>query len=402
MTNQFLEALASWKEICGRLTPDQRAKLNASFTPPIGNRLLRFNDHLQSPVVPVARRVNAGFEIEPTRVLTRASGDIHWQNGQEHGPISPRQFIKTGEAIEVENPYHSQPLQFILHVLPEFDFNAESLAAEFAPVTQRKTPADVFTDEKEGMKSSNVPPKNLRLMPPLQEEIRNGGNTIATLRNGALALTAENPGDEPRRETKQLPSWSLNADLSSRRGLGMWVTGDESGALLLVQVGSRDYVVSIDFKGRRYIEIPNGEVSWANGDWGWRMDTKTNNYAKVHQVKIGFGQLPAHSSATVTVEQLTALGEVSKPLVNPVVNTGIGWIRLHGSVPCGYFLQYVGGRKATVYDENWRAQGELDVETSAPDAPHGSLHIQVAADGDGRWLDTQFITVGDPMHVGSE
>ena len=49
-------------------------------------------------------------------------------------------------------------------------------------------------------------------------------------------------------------------------------SGDNSGALLLVQLGNRDYVVTIDFVGRRYVEIPNGEVSWATGAWGWRME----------------------------------------------------------------------------------------------------------------------------------
>ena len=163
-------------------------------------------------------------------------------------------------------------------------------------------------------------------------------------------------------------------DMTRRRGLGMWVTGDNSGALLLVELGSRDYVVPIDFSGRRYVEIPNGEVSWASSAWGWRMETKSTDYSNVRRVKIGFGELPPGGQATVKVEQLTALGEIPVALEHPVVHIGAGQLRVRGDIASGQFLQYTGGDKATLYDENWRQRAELPGRNNQLHHAHGPGH----------------------------
>ena len=96
-------------------------------------------------MVPVARKVDDHYEIVPTRVLTRKTGDILWQHGQEHGAISPRQFIKPGEALPLENPDAAQPLQFILHVLPAFNPQAQSSPAAAGAAPAEKTATDLFT-----------------------------------------------------------------------------------------------------------------------------------------------------------------------------------------------------------------------------------------------------------------
>ena len=261
----------------------------------------------------------------------------------------------------------------------------------------------MFTVGNEGGATAKAltPVGNVSLHPTSQTRIQAAGATTARLEAEALVLEATNPGDKLVREVKLLPCWGVQADLSARRGLGLWVTGDASGALLLIQIGHRDYVVPIDFKGRRYIEIPNGEVSWASGAWGWRMDTKSNNYAKPGQVKIGFGQLPPRCSASVKVEQLTALGEIPAPLVNPVVRVGLGQIRVRGTVPTGCFLEYAGGKEAVVYDENWRRRAVLPVEAENAIPPAGpvAMGVQVAPSGPMPWIDAQFITTGPAMIV---
>ena len=160
----------------------------------------------------------------------------------------------------------------------------------------------------------------------------------------------------------------------------MWVTGDNSGALLLVKLARRDYVVPIDFSGRRYVEIPNGEVSWASSDWGWRMETKSADYSKVRTVQIGFGQLPPGGKANVKVEQLTALGEIPVVLKNPVVHIGSGQLRVQGDIGSGQFLQYTGGDKATLYDENWHQLGEFPVEKNNYMMPTGQGTVTVTSE----------------------
>jgi hypothetical protein len=182
----------------------------------------------------------------------------------------------------------------------------------------------------------------------------------------------------------------------------MWVTGDRSGALLLIMVGSRDYLVPLDFEGRRYVEIPNGEVSWSRSDWGWRMETKSNDYGHVREVKIGFGQLPPHGAASVKVERLTALGEAFVELQNPVVHVDQGQVAVRGAIPSGYFLQYDGGDFAMLFDENWQEKGKLLVERINATMPCRSVNVSitVAQPGPWPWLEMQFLTAGTPIPVG--
>lgn len=407
LTDAFVGTLATWKEVCARLTTEQRAQINSTFAYPEGDRSFRFNHHLQSSVVPVARKVQDRYEVVPTRVLTRKSKDILWQNGQEHGPVSPRQFFLPSESLLLENAAAAQPLQFILHVLPAFEFDAEAIPATAGrtPGAITKTATEIFTGGNSGGKRLSEPMAvgNVLLQPADAKMIRAAGPTTVTMHKDALLLTASNPSDNVQRVVRQLPTWSVDTDLSSRRGLGMWVTGDRSGALLLIMVGSRDYIVAIDFDGRRYIEIPNGEVSWARSDWGWRMETKSNDYGHVRQVRIGFGQLPPHTTATVKLERLTALGEISTALQNPSIHVGNGRIRIRGSVPSGHFVQYTGGQNAILFDENWRKRGEFPVETTDPTIPSGSIQISVNTEQQRPWpwLDGQFLATGAPIPVGS-
>ncbi len=409
LTGQFVEALNNWREIDALLNEQQRKNINDTFAQPTGDAA-KFNRHLCSPVVWVAKKSEDGnYEIIPTRVLTRAAGDIRWQNGQEHGAISPRQFIKPGETLALENPEAAQPLQLILHVLPGFmpQAQAERAKAGNLPVARTATEFFVAGNDAAASASGNATAKNVLLQPTNSQAIHAAGDTSIRLDGDALVLTASNPDNSrrieiekhSRRETDKLPSWNVTVDMTHRRGLGMWVTGDNSGALLLVKLGHRDYVVPIDFTGRRYVEIPNGEVSWASSIWGWRMETKSADYSNVRTVEIGFGQLPAGKNATVKVEQLTALGEIPVALKNPVIHIGSGQLRVQGDIGSGQFLQYTGGDKATLYDENWHQLDELPVEKNNDIMPAGQATVTVTSEPTKPtpWLDVQFITTGTPM-----
>ena len=402
LTGQFLEALAAWKDVSTMLTDAQRARINASFSHPQG-ATARFNHHLCSPVVPVARKADGHYEIVPIRVLTRKVGDICWQHGQEHGPISPRQFIKPGEALALENPDAAQPLQFIIHVLPAFNPQSRANRATASPAPVEKTSTDVFTEGngEAGLAAGGAAAENVLLLPESSQAIRADGATSARLESDALVLTASNPGDRVKLEMEHLPSWSLAVDMTRRRGLGLWVTGDRSGALLLVELGNRDYVVPIDFAGRRYVEIPNGEVTWASSSWGWRMETKSNDYSQVRRAKIGVGEIPPWRQVTVKVEQLTALGEIPVALEHPVVRVGAGRLRVCGDIGSGQFLQYAGGDKAIVYDENWHRLAELPVNATSATMPTGQVGVTVSTEqaGPWPWLDVQFLTSGPPVPI---
>lgn len=400
LTDQFVEALKTWNEVSALLTDKQREQMNSTFSQPKGTAA-QFNRHLRSPVVPVVNKVEDHFALVPTRVLMRNAGDILWQNGQEHGAISPRQFIKPGEALTLQNPDSAQPLQFILHVLPAFNPQAPADRAMAGSGSVARTDTEFFVEGNDAGTNAagSAPAGNVLLQPANAQAIHAAGDTAVSFERDALVLTAINPSNLLRREAEKLPSWNVTLNMTRRRGLGMWVTGDNSGALLLVKLARRDYVVPIDFSGRRYVEIPNGEVAWASGDWGWRMETKSADYSKVRTVHLGFGQLPPGGKAKVKVEQLTALGEIPVALKNPVVHIGSGQLRVQGVIGSGQFLQYTGGDKATLYDANWHQLGEFLVEKNNYIMPAGQGAVTVTSEQTEPtpWLDVQFITTGTPM-----
>jgi len=375
LTDGLIEVLLNWKAVSALLTDEQHAKLDASFGKP-GGHLPERSHHAVSRFVQTARKTAHGYEIVPVCVLTRKSGDIQWQQGQEHGAVSPRQYVKPGEELLLENPYGAQPAKFIVRVLWAFNRQGSSGAVS-----------------------------NLALQPAVRD-VRASADTalkISVSAEGqALRLQAENPGaSELWADLKRLPEWSAPMDLTGRRGIGLRVTGDGSGALLVFAISGRDYVVPIDFQGVRDIEIPNGEVAWSSGFWGWRMDTKKTDYARQRWCRLGFGCLPPQCKAAVRVEALTALAEIPTELLNPVIRTGVGTLTVKGRVVSGQYLQYDGGPTAVVYDENWNRVRELPVEGRAYMMPAGGAPVSISAAGSPAppWLEVQFMTDGEPMPV---
>jgi hypothetical protein len=152
----------------------------------------------------VAKKVDDHYEIVPTRVLTRPTGDIHWQEGQEHGPISPRQFIKAGESLTLENPEVPQSLQFIIHVLPAFDPQSAAISAKAGAAPEQTTATDLFTA---GNNSTNqvggvVSAGNVLLMPASTRVIDASSSTSPPTQhcNNSVRI---HPSTSAQRETKR-------------------------------------------------------------------------------------------------------------------------------------------------------------------------------------------------------
>jgi len=381
LTESLIETLLSWKAVSRLLTDEQRAKIDASFAQP-NRRMPESSRHVVSRFVQTVRKTADGYAIVPVCVMTRKEGDIFWQQGQEHGVVSPRQYVKPGETLTLENPFAAQPATFIVRVLWAFDPEGRSVAIEDA----RRKPANT-------------------VLQPTAKQVRlpaaSGLKTIVTDEGPGLRLDAQNSGTEDAWELKRLPEWGCGVDMTASRGIGMRVTGDGSGAILLFQIPGRDYVVPIDFTGPRYVEIPNGEAAWSSGAWGWRMDTKCADYSRVAWCRLGFGFVPAGKKASVLVEDLKALGEVPVGLRNPVIRTGEGSLTIKGPVESGQILQYEGGDTATVFDENWKTLREWPVEKKDYTMPVGWAPVSISATGSNTkpWLEVQFITEGEPMRV---
>ena len=380
-SDAVIETLLDWKAVSALLTDDQHARIDASFAPPAGGMPER-SRHVTSRLVQTVRKTDRGYAVVPICVMTRQEGDIPWQQGQEHGAVSPRQYVKPGEELRLENPFAAQPARFIVRVLWAFDAAAGHAAGDAQP----------------GVST------NLSLLPlagALRSAAGTGLVTTVTNEDGGLRVRAENVETNAAwADVETLPAWGARMDLTGRRGIGMRVVGDGSGALLLFGISGRDYVVPVDFTGPRDIEIPNGEAAWASGRWGWRMATKHADYARQGTCRLGFVHVPPRTKVSVRVDRIAALAERPAALEDPVIRIGTGAVRFKGAVASGEYLQYEGGSSAVVYDENWNKRRELPAARENYVMPSGFAPISIASSAPSRpWLDVQFMTEGPAMEV---
>ncbi len=368
LTREMAETVRRWKTASQYMTDEQRQTIKKSFLP-ADTKLPDSSREPRSPYVYWLDVVNdKTFEIRPVKVMTRREGDIMWHSWQEHGPIEPKQYIKPGEELEVENPFGPQLVRFIIRVLWATDLTSE---------------------------------ENICLVPE-NTKFGNLGDTVINQKQGNLAITYDNPRGSDVWNPDGLPQWSIApVDMNRHRAVGMTVTGDGSNSILVFEIPGSDYVVPIYFRGTRYVEIPNGQAAWANGCWGWRVGTHQSSYSRVGHFNIGFGYVPKQTKASVVVKDLKAIAEIDTALVDPVIHTGKGMLEVRGSIASGHYLQYEGGDTATVYDENWNKIKELSVQALNYVMPSGWERISVttSAPGPKPWLEVQFMTRGESMAV---
>jgi hypothetical protein len=315
----------------------------------------------------------AEWAIYPVAVLNTGNQDSLWYHGQENGPIEPWRFVKPNEEHIWKNPFPSQPLRVILHVLAATDYaNPENYDLQPTAATMTKVGNTRFADEPDG-----------------------------------LRLTIQNPRDKEVWNENELPVMANKYpnDWSSHRPVGMYLEGDGKNEVLVLTINggmARDYAVPVDFTGRRYVEIPHGEAAYALRKWGWRfMASKGATYGRLSGLSLGFGYLPAGGEAAIKVSGLKALKEIPVPLTDPVVVTAQGKLAVKGQVPSDHYLEYRGGATATVYDANWNKVAELPAQATAFTIPAGEspVTIKTAQVGPLPWLEVQLLTRGEPVAV---
>ncbi len=402
LTDEMFEALNLWREVTPLLSDEDVKALRTNLTP--------FGNHMQGKDLFQVRKTTDHYELVPTRVMIRKQGDVPWKVGQEFGPVGPRQYCQPGQVFDLENPYQAQPARFVIRVLSELTEEGAGMAvtaagrAENPLVDSYRTGADAAGEAGVTETMGKPHPQTGRGLQPQAEEITDQRFAHFAQDGEALIMTADNPRNEPVRFEENLPGWRKEFSMATSRGIALDVDGDGSGAVVLVQFngrGVRDYVVKVDFKGMRTITIPSGEASWADGDWGWRFSAKHFDYGKVDGIRLGFGSIPARTSAKVRISNLRLLADKASKLVNPVVRTGVGSLTVDGEIETGCYLWYEGDEVATVYDRNWNKLRELKVARNnyVMPAGFGPVCVDVAQGSPRPWLEVQAIVTGDPLLV---
>lgn len=420
IASQFM----TWREVAARLTPEQRRLISSAYYHDPTPNALDANPLVGAKVF-AARKTADGFDLQPFAIMVRGKEDVEWKTVQEFGPVLPRQYVRPGEPLHLENRFPRQAPHFIIRVMngvtdamaaPPADRPAEN-AAEKKNLDGYLVGAGITSsDTAQAPSPASVPaqaqpqadPAALYGLQPTAGQMTNPGRHVFKDVAGgvgpALEVSFDNAlGDEVFQPTG-LPSFQIRKNAHTAPGLALTVTGDGSGAYLLVQVGpDKDYVIPIDFTGRRDIFIPTGEVARTTGTWGMRYHTKGAGYGIVRSVAIGFGRVMAKTQPRVLVENLRMLAETPSVIEDPVIRAGSGTLAITGTVKSGHYLWYQGGESVGVYDLNWNHVATLPAVPAdyAVDTGFSDFRIDGRCGTSPPWLDVQFITRGNAIPVGN-
>lgn len=406
MASLLADQFSIWREVAGKLSPEQR-KLIAGAYYPDPRPLPLDAGHAVGRTVFEARRTESGFEVQPFQIMTRGEEDVEWKTVQEFGAVMPRQYVLPGTRLRLENPYQRQAPQFIIRVMHGL---VEGVAKQEGGQTVISKDLAGYL-QASGATQTSLPdaaipsaPANwdstLNLLQPKAGQIQDPGRHQFADNGAALEIAFDNSQDEEYFQLNGLPSYKVRSNSKNARGLALTVTGDGSGAFLVVQT-TKDYVIPIDFTGRKDMVIPCGEAAWATGRWGLRFSSKGAGYGPFGRVAIGFGRVPANTSAKVMVENLRVLGEQPSTLKAPVIHAGPGTLAITGEVRSDQYLWYQGGNTVGVYDLNWHLVATLPAVRKDYEVDQGFSEFRI----EGKcatplpWFDVQFITKGEVIPV---
>ena len=422
------EQFMVWREVAPKLTPELRKQISETYKKNTGSH------HHNAKIVYEARRAGAGYELQPFTIMTRGKEDADWTTVQEFGGILPRQYVAPGMRVKLDNPFERQAPQFIIRVMNGYTDAAADI--------QHAEPAEELSQDLQGYlaaagvqvnspapapaASPAAPDADPYRLQPKAAQMGNLGRPVFADVGEALEVSLDNsvkeepstetsadpaaatatpptkpkPGAEEYLQRDGFPSRAFKGNSQNASGLAFTVTGDGSGALLVLQVGNaKDYVVPIDFTGRKDIFIPTSETSRTAGGWGMRYHTKRATYGLFHGVFIGFGRVPANTHAKVLIENLRMVGEKPSSIKNPVIHAGEGTLAIQGEVKSDHYLWYQGGDKVGVYDLDWHLVKNLPAVRNDFEIDHGfnEFWIEGEAANPAPWFDVQFIAKGDSV-----
>jgi len=404
LTAQMAGLVKNWKYVSRYMTEDQRKTLREALMP----NSVKLPDRSREPeseyVYCLSEINETEYQIKPVKILTREEGDINWSTWQERGPIEPKLFVKPGDTLCLNNPFTKQSPSFIIRVLHAVDYNSDKnimLQPSLGELTDMNKWIEVQTA------TGNV---ELEVNPQHREEKQIQKSAIIEdmkidAEGNALVFSYSNDRNVEMWKANKLPSWNGESrDFTKFRTIAMYVTGDNSGSVLLFQFPRKDYAIKLNFSGKRYVEIPNGEAAWANGYWGWRKGTHHGQYRDIQKYSLGFGYLPPQTHSRVKVEGLKALRELPVILKQLVITTSEGEIMVKGRVKSGEYIIYSGGSVAKVCDKDWNELRELPVEKTNWQVPEGYSNIVIRSDRNNQkpWLEVQLMTEGKGFVVNTK
>lgn len=413
LSPEFLRLASEWGKLMPHINADDVAYLNGFFQG-INRELRQRGNHYQSRDVPVLDIRADGYYWVPTRVLVDEENDDYWVFGQEFGATGPRQFISSGGSLTLHNPYGAQPPRVVLRVLdaykepdgPSPGRQEKAADARAESISDYRLGADLANAKVATTVSENEFVSDV-LWPSANTNIVQDGISEVILADSVLSVFGKNQFNEPVWSEERHASWDVDVPLNGRRALALDIVGDSSNAVLVVQLigkerGVRDYVVKLDFLGKKRFVIPNGEVAWTNAHWGWRFGAKHFDYSgTVAKVRMGIGYLPGNTAVDVQVLGLRLLDNADFVVKSPEIHINDGKLEIKGDLHPGEYFTYDDGLTGKVFDQNWNFLREVEVEHVDFIASQGTVHVVITDKNTGLkpWCELQLLTKGEPYKI---
>ena len=154
-------------------------------------------------------------------------------------------------------------------------------------------------------------------------------------------------------------------DWSKNMGLGVWVKGDGSGALLNVQLrspehtiyrGSGDHYITLDFTGWRYFQSADPDSDKID-DYKWPYGgtyatyREFVDYTQVSSLTLWFNNLPVGKEMTCEIGSIHALPLVAGKVSQPSLKIGDSTVAFPVDLESGQYLECDATGKAVLYSK---------------------------------------------------
>lgn len=180
-------------------------------------------------------------------------------------------------------------------------------------------------------------------------------------------------------------------NIEKNQGLGVWIRGDNSGALLNLRLespkhishGARgDHFVKIDFNGWRYFELVEIESSeftnylWPASDfYVYDSYRHTIDFKNINKFQFWYNNLPKGRTVACEIGTVKALPLVSNTIENPSVSIAGKKIVFPVKMETGMFLEFWPPNNCKLYGSKGELIQEVTVEGEIPELKSGANAI---------------------------
>lgn len=189
-------------------------------------------------------------------------------------------------------------------------------------------------------------------------------------------------------------SFDPTLNIKEQRGLGVWVHGDGSGALLNFQLlsphyttsaGIGDHYVPIDFTGWRYFELIEmegariEEYQWPYGG-AYAVYRENVDHGLIDRFSIWYNNLPPGGETVCHIGPVKALPLLKTQLTNPVITVNGQRIALPVTIESGCYLELNGPDDCILYGPKGEVLEKITLTDPIPALAPGSNAITFTCD----------------------